>query len=123
MEEFPADFNGNELLKKISANAIIGTFVTEYTEKIIKCLSKYRERIYNIFVKNQTGILRIQLEDDYTSYVHNLLVDELHKLKLSAKTVFEEETFIHGGENDPEDQTCLVRYLVITPGLNKKNEF
>lgn len=102
MDKFPEDFNGAALQNKmVNDNK--------------KCLAKYRHKIYDRFKCTESNSFQIEIESDYTKYIHYMLILELRQRKLSIKIITQENDYIVGGENDPEIKTFMDRYLLIKP--------
>ena len=103
MDKFPEDFNSATLQNKmINDNK--------------KCLAKYRKKIYDQFKCAESNSIRIEIDNDYTKYIHYMLILELRQRKLSVKIITQENVYIIGGENnenDPEIKTFTDRYILI----------
>lgn len=102
LAEFPGDFNGVSLKNKVGENAT-------------KCVSKYRAKIYTAFNNTRNNFIEVLLDNDYNGHIDYLLKKEFHDLGLTSEIVERAEEFLCGGENDPEYEEILQRYLIIKP--------
>ncbi|XWV25847.1 putative orfan [Tupanvirus soda lake] len=102
MEKFPEDFTAEALRNKLDGSTD-------------KCLSKYREKIYNGFKCATTNYFEIHIDKDYSDYINHLMNRELRQVGLQGQINVRIEEYIVGGENDPEFQEFTERYLIIKP--------
>ena len=102
MQQFPEDFNNSNLQNKINNN-----------QKI--CLSKYRAKIYEYFLKSN-DILQIPLEDDFfTENIYGALKQELEKLQLRSEITEINRTIIYGEGDNAILKEYNNMYLIIKP--------
>ena len=102
MDHFPEDFNGFNLRLKNE-------------NPVSRIISKYRSQIYDKFKYAQKDHVEIKLGKDFTRDVHQSLEFELRGKQLKSWIEPRTESFIVGGENEPEVEEFHNHYLVIEP--------
>ena len=60
----------------------------------------------------------VLLDNDYIDQVHFLMSNELKLYGMDSQILTRNESFIVGGENDPELEEYTMRYLLLKPMKN-----
>ena len=100
LEYFPEDFNAESLQSKVNDD-------TKLT------LAKYRRKIYDRFLTTKTNFIDVPIDKDFSNNMLYYLNQELKILGLHGTITNRTETYIVGGENDPELEDIDERYIMI----------
>ena len=71
---------------------------------------------YEVLLDND--YYEVLLDNDYIDQVHFLMSNELKLYGMDSQILTRNESFIVGGENDPELEEYTMRYLLLKPMKN-----